>query len=119
MMRNILARFTLWLASRCGLVLMDETRVAMGSDAKARADRWEQFAREEGGLYDMIDTLRREAFEQFAECAPDARAQRDYIAMSDRNLRRLKQRVQSIIATGKIEATRDAQRVDMRIVKSA
>lgn len=115
----MLRKLTLWLAARCGLTLIDETRIAMGDDAKARADRWDAFAREEGGLYDMIDTLRREAFEAYAECAPDARAERDYIALSDRNLRRLKQRVQSIIATGKIEATRDAQRVDMRIVKSA
>ena len=118
-MRNLYTRLVLWLAYRLGYTLITEDRIPMGDEPKARSERWEQFAREKGGLYDMIEALRREAFEAFAECAPDAREERDYIALSDRNLRRLKQRVDSVIATGKIEAERDKLRHDLRIIKSA
>ena len=116
-MRNLITRAVLWLAYRLGHALIPQDRIPMGSDAQARSERWEQFAREEGGLYDMIEALRRETFEQAAETDPKDVERLQYAAMADRNLRRLKLRVDSVIATGKIEAKR--QPTDLRIIKSA
>lgn len=98
---------------------VEEARIPLGDDAKTRGDRWERFAREEGGLYDMIEAMRREAFEAAADVPPEDVDKLQYWAMSDRITRRLKQRVDSVIATGKIEAERDKLRHDLRIIKSA
>lgn len=118
-MRNLITRLILWLAARMGYVLIAQDRTPMADDAKARSDRWERFAREEGGLYDMIKAMRLEAFEAAAETDPKDVERLQYWAMSDRITRRLKQRVDSVIATGKIEAERDKLRHDLRIIKSA
>lgn len=118
MMRNLIARLILWLCHRFDVWPMDETRYSMGDDAKARSERWEMFAREDGGLFDMIETLRRETFEQASEIPPHEVEKLQYAAMSDRNLRRLKQRVVGVIAAGKIEERNEAAKARMRIVKS-
>lgn len=117
-MRKLMARLILWLCNHFDVWPLDEQRIPMGSDAKARSERWEQFAREDGGLFDMIEGLRRETFEQASEIPPEEIEKLQYAAMSDRNLRRLKQRVQSVIAQGKIEAKREAEARTVRILKS-
>lgn len=118
MMRKLATRLILWLCNRFDVWPMDEQRIFMGDDAKARSHRWEAFAKEQGGLFDMIEALRRETFEQAAEIPPHEVEQLQYAAMSDRNLRRLKQRVQSIIAQGKIQERNEARPEALRILKS-
>ncbi|WP_230280259.1 hypothetical protein [Croceicoccus sp. Ery15] len=114
----MIRRLILWLCHRFDVWPMDETRIPMESDAKARSIRWEQFAREEGGLFDMIEALRRETFELASEIPPHEVEKLQYAAMSDRNLRRLKQRIQGVIAAGKIEERNEAAKARPRIVKS-
>lgn len=117
-MRNLAIRIVLWLCDRFAIAPLDETRSAMDKDAKARSIRWEQFAKEEGGLFDMIETLRRETFEQASEIPPEDVAKLQYAAMSDRNLRRLKQRIVGVIASGRIEEHNEAAKARPRILKS-
>lgn len=118
MIHKAIIRLILWLCHRYNVWPLDETRTPMEADAKARSIRWEQFAKEEGGLFDMIEALRRETFEQASEIAPHEVEKLQYAAMSDRNLRRLKQRITGVIAAGKIETRNDAARERVRIVKS-
>lgn len=106
MMRSIALALCNWLVRRFDFSLIDEARLLMGKDAVARGERWEQFYREDGGIADMIEALRREAFEAAAELDPSETDKIAYWGMSDRNLRRLAQRVENIIATGKLEADR-------------
>jgi hypothetical protein len=103
-MRNLAIRLVLWLSARFEIVLIDEQRKFIGGDAVERGKRWEMFATEQGGLFDMIDKQRREAFEAFADTRPDQIAEKEYLAMQDRALRQLRARVDSIIASGKIAA---------------
>ena len=117
-MRKIVIRVVLWLCSRYDIWPMDETRTPMSNDAKARSLRWQEFATEEGGLFDMIEALRRETFDQASEIPPHEVEKLQYAAMSDRNLRRLKQRVSGVIAAGKIETRNDAAKRRPQIVKS-
>lgn len=117
-MRNLLARLILWLARRLDINLIDEARIRMGPDKVARSQRWEAFANEDGGLFDMIEHERRVAFEAYSACPPDARAERDYLAMTDRNWRTLKQRIAGVIVEGKIEQRNADAKRQVRIVKS-
>lgn len=118
MMHNLIRRIVLWLCDRYYIVPVTDYRTNMGPDKLARSQRWEAFATEQGGLYDLIDILRREAFEAYSAQPPSAHAERDYLAMTDRNLRALKSRVAGVIAEGKIETTRAAAKETVRIVKS-
>lgn len=117
-MRSLAIRLVLWLCNRFGFWPIDEARIAMGGDKVTRGQRWEQFAKEEGGLFDMIEKLRRETFEQAAELPPEDVAKLQYFALSDRNLRRLKQEVVSVIAAGEIERRNEERKRPVRIVKS-
>jgi len=105
-MRNLVIRFVLWLCRRFEISLLDEQRRYMGADEVARSQRWESFYLEQGGLADMIAELRREAFEVAAELDPRDTDLIYYWATSDRNARRLEQKVRSVIANGKIAAKR-------------
>ena len=103
-MRNLAIRLVLWLCARFDINPLDETRRFVSPDAVARGQRWEAFYLEQAGIADMIQTLRREAFEVAAELDPNDTDKIYYWATADRNLRRLDQRVRSIIETGKIAA---------------
>ena len=103
-------RFALWLVNwliaRFGLSVIEETRLSGGSDAVERGARWESFYREQGGLADMLEAMRREAFEAAAELDPSDTDKIYYWGMADRNIRRLQQRIEAVIQHGKIEAER-------------
>ena len=58
-MRNLAIRLVLWLCRVFNIALVNEARAMNGMDAIARGQQWEAFAREEGGLFDMIDEQRR------------------------------------------------------------
>ena len=105
-MRNLVIRLILWLCRRFDISLLDETRRLATPDAIARGQRWEAFYHEQGGIADMIKALRLEAFEVAAELDPNDTDKIYYWATADRNLRRLDQRVRTVIETGKIEARR-------------
>ena len=62
-MRNLALKLVLWLCRVFDIAVLEEARLKMEADAKARSARWEVFYREEGGLADMLDAIRREAFE--------------------------------------------------------
>lgn len=115
MLHNLATRLILWLCARFYVWPIDEARIAMGDDAKARSMRWQEFAREDGGLFDMIEAMRKKAFEEYSALPPSAHAERDYLALSDRNLRALKQRVVSVIAAGEIAEKNDAMRERMNV----
>jgi hypothetical protein len=103
MMRSLAIRLVLWLCRVFAIVPLDEMRLHMGASKIARSERWEQFYLEEGGLKDMLATVRREAFEVASEIDPRDTDKIYYWAMSDRNVRRLEQQVRGVIAAGKIE----------------
>src|SRR5690606_21261400 len=86
--------------------LIDEARHMNGKDAVERGARWQHFYFEEGGLADMLEALRREAFEAAAELDPSDTDKIYYWGMADRNIRRLQQRIEAVSQHGKIEAER-------------
>lgn len=118
----MLKRFAAWLAGYAGVSPTVATeRLKGGNDAVDRGQRWEQFYREEGGLRDMLDKLRLEAFEAAAELDPNDTDKIYYWATADRNLRRLQQKVEAVVITGKTEtAAREqlAREAKLRIVRA-
>lgn len=108
-MRRLAVRLILWLSKRFDIVLINEQRIAMGGDQVARSQRWEAFAKEEGGLFDMIRAQREMAFEAYADTPPDDVATKEHLAMQDRALRQIEARVKSVIATGQIKAQQQRQ----------
>lgn len=103
-MRNLAIRLVLWLCARFNIVMLDEARKFASPDAVARGQRWEAFYHEEGGLADMLVAIRKEAFEAAAELDPRDTDKIYYWATADRNLRKLDQRVRSVIVNGQIAA---------------
>lgn len=103
----MLKRFASWFAHYAGVTpSIDQTRLLNGSDAVERGQRWEQFYREQGGLLDMLEALRREAFEAAAELDPKDTDKIYYWATADRNIRRLQGRIENVIMSGRVEADR-------------
>ena len=106
-MRSLAIRLVLWLCNRFDIVVLDESRRFMGADAKERSIRWEAFYKEDKGLADMLAAIRRESFEAAGELDPKDTDKIYYWATADRNVRKLEQRIRSVIQTGKIEASND------------
>ncbi|MGL5735995.1 MAG: hypothetical protein ACRCYS_14100, partial [Beijerinckiaceae bacterium] len=108
----MLKRLALWLC-RVAHIPATETiaaqRLKGGTDAVERGQRWELFYREEGGLLDMLEGLRREAFEAAAELDPSDTDKIYYWATADRNIRRLQQKVEQVIVTGKVNVAETEQ----------
>ena len=103
----MLKRFATWLANYADVApTVAATRLLNGSDAVERGQRWEQFYREQGGLLDMLEALRREAFEAAAELDPRDTDKIYYWATADRNIRRLQGRIENVVMTGRVEAER-------------
>jgi hypothetical protein len=97
-MRKMLDR----IAARLGYARREYPRIQNGADAVARGERWEGFYREEGGLADMIASLRRDYFEKVGSLKPgDVDALRS-LGMADRIAREIDAKVREVIETGKI-----------------
>jgi len=79
-------------------------RIQNGTDAVARGQRWESFATEEGGIYDMIASLRRDYFEKVGQLTPGDTAGLQALGMADRIAREIERKVQTVIETGRIRA---------------
>lgn len=118
----MLKPIALWLCRLAGIPAtqsIDATRLRSGTDAVERGQRWEAFYREQGGLADMLAGLRMEAFEIAAEIDPRDTALLAYWATADRNIRRLQQRIEQVIITGKVkvaEAQQAERNAAIRIV---
>ena len=118
----MLRRFVLWLCKVTDIHPEIATeRLMGGKDAVERGARWEMFYQEQGGLRDMLDGLRREAFEAASEIDPRETQLIAYWAMADRNIRRLQQRIEQVIITGKVkvaEAEQAERNAALRLVRS-
>ena len=110
LLRNLAISLVLWLCDRFDIALVNEARTRNGREAVARGEHWEAFAREEGGLYDMIEQQRRDAFEAYADCRPGDVREKEYLAMQDRCYRQIKARIDGIIQNGRIEADNERKR---------
>jgi len=108
-MRKILVRLMLWLVRRLNINLIDQARLFVGPDAVERGARWESFYRERGGLADMLDAIRREAFEAAAELDPAETDKIYYWAMADRNVRKLQNRIEAVVVSGQVAASNAEQ----------
>jgi len=117
MMRKLALALVNWLIARYDLNVIAETRLMNGADAVERGARWETFFREKGGLADMLEGLRREAFEAAAELDPSDTDKIYYWATADRNIRRLQQRIEAVVQNGRIEADR-VQRIERTNIAS-
>lgn len=80
------------------------TRTQNGTDAIARGQRWEAFATEEGGLYDMIQSLRADYFAKVGQLSPADRDKLLALGMADKIARELEAKVRTVIDTGHIRA---------------
>lgn len=106
MIRRLALALVNWLIAHFNLSVIEESRLIGGKDAVERGARWEAFYREQGGLADMLTELRMEAFEAAAELDPTETDKIYYWATADRNIRKLQQRIESVIQHGRIEADR-------------
>lgn len=97
---TILDRIAAWF----GYVRRDYPRIASGTDAVARGQRWEQFYGEDGGLADMIGKLRHSYFEKVGTLKPGDHESLLALGIADRIARELEREVQTIIETGKLRA---------------
>lgn len=80
------------------------TRVNNGADAIARGQRWQAFAEEEGGLYDMIASLRADYFAKVGQLNPSERDKLLALGMADKIAREIEGKVRAVIDTGHIRA---------------
>lgn len=79
-------------------------RISNGTDAIARGQRWQAFAEEEGGLYDMIASLRRDYFTKVGQLSPGDTDKLLALGMADKIAQEIERKVQSVIETGRIRA---------------
>jgi hypothetical protein len=106
MMRQLIARFAVWLCRLYNITLIDAARLNAPGDAVERSSRWEQFYREEGGIRDMLASLRQEAFEAAQEAGARDDQTRLAWMLQDRSYRKLQARIEGVIAAGKADIQR-------------
>ena len=109
-MRNLLARVALWFCRRAGVNLVEQARLWHSPDAVERGKRWEQFYREDGGIADMIVSVRKGYFEASAALGISETDRIYEYALADRIAREIDRQVQGIIISGQIEADNAAKR---------
>lgn len=83
----------------------EETRHMKESNKVARAHRWITFYNEDGGLKDMIASLRHSYFEKVGSLKPDDTAGLQALGMADRIAREIDAQAKAIIDAGKVEAS--------------
>lgn len=79
-------------------------RVNNGTDSIARGQRWEAFAEEEGGLYDMFARLKTDYFMKVGQLSPGDRDKLLALGMAHKIAGEIERQVQQVIETGKIAA---------------
>lgn len=106
----MLKRFAAWLAEYAGVSpQIASERLKGGTDAVERGQRWEAFYREQGGLADMLESLRREAFEAAAEAGVRDDQTRLAWLLQDRAYRRLQNKIEAVVISGKAAIARQEQ----------
>lgn len=80
-----------------------------GTDAVERGQRWQSFYNEQGGLADMLAALRAEAFEAAAEAGVRDDQTRLAWLLQDRAYRRLQNKIEAVVISGKAELARREQ----------
>lgn len=92
-----------WIAAKLGYVTTHSfTRIDNGGDAITRGQRWEDFYREQGGLGEMIEALRRSYFEKVGTLKPGDTQSLEALGMADRIAREIEGQVIQVIESGKI-----------------
>jgi len=79
-------------------------RVNNGTDAIARGQRWQAFAEEEGGLYDMFARLKTDYFLKVGHLSPSDRDKLLALGMAHKIAGEIEGQVRQVIETGKIAA---------------
>lgn len=77
-------------------------RLNNGGDAVARGHRYEQFYAEEGGVRDMILSLRHDYFEKVGALKPSDVDSLRALGMADRIAREIDRKFREVIETGKL-----------------
>ena len=105
-MRKLIARALVWAINRLGVNPVEQARLAHGTDAVERGQRWEMFYREQGGLADMIASLRTGYFEAASAIGHrDDKSLYEFV-VADRVARELEREILQIVVTGKAEFDR-------------
>ena len=99
----MIKRLVLWLCSRFDINIIEERRLDAGQDAVERGARWEQFAREEGGLYDMLEVIEKDIFLATQELRPTQTEELYAAALAARSVRQLRGQVEMVVAAGELE----------------
>lgn len=102
MIRRIAIAIVTYLCHRFSIALVAEERVANGTDAVARGQRYQAFYDEDQGLRDMFTALRRDYFEKVGQLNPGDTDSLKALAMADRICREVERKFQTVIETGKI-----------------
>ena len=116
MLRKLIARIILWACNRFAIWPIDEERIDMGGDTKARSERWHEFARERGGLFDMLDTIKAEYLARMGQVSPGDAKTLETLAIGARVADRLRAEVVNVIAAGEIEAKNEDAAARMSVV---
>lgn len=75
----------------------------MSEDIIHRANRWREFYEEEGGLKDVLGTLRRAYFDRAGELMPGDTAALLKLGMAAKIVEQLDAHIRHIVAAGRLE----------------
>jgi len=75
----------------------------MSEDMIHRANRWREFYEEEGGLRDVLDTLRRAYFDRAGDLMPNDTAALLKLGMAARIVEQVDAHIRHLLAAGKME----------------
>ena len=114
-MRSLAVRLILFLCDRFDVHPLDEARINMGVDKKARSQRWEAFAREEGGLFDLTSKIKAEYLASMGKVKPGDAKALEALAIGARVCDQLDAQVRSVIAAGEIAAANEDRRARLSV----
>ena len=85
----------------------------MSEDIVHRANRWREFYEEDGGLRDVLDTLRRAYFDRASELMPNDTAALLKLGMAAKIVDQVDTHIRHILTAGRIEqaAQNHAERI--------
>ena len=75
----------------------------MSEDVIHRANRWREFYEEDGGLRDVLDTLRRAYFERAGDLMPGDSAALLKLGMAAKIVEQIDAHIRHILTAGKLE----------------
>lgn len=115
MIRSLAIHLILFLCDRFNVWPIEEARIPMGGDAKARSQRWEQFAREDGGLFDLLGKIKTEYLAKMGTVKPGDADTLEALAIGAHVTDKLKAEVRSVIAAGKIDEATENRRAQLGV----